>query len=282
MIAPSGKNEGNGRRSRHTRPWIAALCGLAVVSAAVVLAMVARGKKATCEGEGGEPPRSPAAMSPATTAADTADTVDTPPRQPAAESKRTLPPQRPHEVRDGMLMLSNGRLLPTNRLRRVSVQDRRPRFRYAIFDHPTDNELAAILTLKPGQSLVGGPIRHKDYKADFLKSIETPVVVHRDDPEDVREVKRAVIEARMLVKEAIDNGEDPARVVADAYEEARRLSLYRDDIRREVVNMAKEGDYTEEEVDDLIAAANKMLEAKGVEPMALGPIMKARLRTLKR
>lgn len=72
--------------------------------------------------------------------------------------------------------------------------------------------MVAILTLKPGLSLVGGPIRHKDYKADFLKLIETPVIVHKDDPEDVREVKRAVIEARMFVKEAIDNGEDPARM----------------------------------------------------------------------
>lgn len=277
MIVPSGKSKEGAKSLRSPRTWIVALCGLAVVSVAVAPAIISRGGKVADEGGGA--PRKTDAMSPARPSADTAVT---PPRQTAAKSKEPLPPQRPHEVRDGMLMLSNGRLLPTNRLRKVSVQDRRPRFKYAIFDHPTDNELAAILTLKPGQSLVGGPVRHRDYKADFLKSIETPIIVHGDDPEDVQEVKRAVVEARMLVKEAIDNGEDPARVVADAYEEARRLSLYRDDIRREVMDMAKEGDYTEAEIDDLIAAANKMLEAKGVEPMNLGPIMKARLRTLKR
>ena len=193
-----------------------------------------------------------------------------------------LPPQKPHEVRDGMLMLSNGELLPTNKLRKVSIEDRKPRFKYAIFDHSTDNELAAILTLRPGQSLIGGPIRRKDYKAEFLKSIETPVVVHKDDPEDVQEVKRAVIDARLLIKEAIDRGEDPAEIIKDAYEEAQKLALYKDDIRREVMNMAKDGDYTDQEVDDLIEAANKMLESKGIEPMNLGPVMKARLRTLKR
>lgn len=271
MIVPSGKSKEGAKSLRSPRTWIVALCGLAVVSVAVAPAIISRGGKVADEGGG-----RPAKPTPC-------PRRDRPPtRQTAAKSKEPLPPQRPHEVRDGMLMLSNGRLLPTNRLRKVSVQDRRPRFKYAIFDHPTDNELAAILTLKPGQSLVGGPVRHRDYKADFLKSIETPIIVHGDDPEDVQEVKRAVVEARMLVKEAIDNGEDPARVVADAYEEARRLSLYRDDIRREVMDMAKEGDYTEAEIDDLIAAANKMLEAKGVEPMNLGPIMKARLRTLKR
>lgn len=193
-----------------------------------------------------------------------------------------LPPQKPHEVRDGMLMLSNGELLPTNKLRKVSIEDRKPRFKYAIFDHSTDNELAAILTLRPGQSLIGGPIRRKDYKAEFLKSIETPVVVHKDDPEDVQEVKRAVIDARLLIKEAIDRGEDPAEIIKEAYEEAQKLALYKDDIRREVMNMAKDGDYTDQEVDDLIEAANKMLESKGIEPMNLGPVMKARLRTLKR
>lgn len=193
-----------------------------------------------------------------------------------------LPPQKPHEVRDGMLMLSNGELLPTNKLRKVSIEDRKPRFKYAIFEHSTDNELAAILTLRPGQSLIGGPIRRGDYKAEFLKSIETPVVVHKDDPEDVQEVKRAVIDARLLIKEAIDRGEDPAEIIKEAYEEAQKLALYKDDIRREVMNMAKDGDYTDQEVDDLIEAANKMLESKGIEPMNLGPVMKARLRTLKR
>ena len=193
-----------------------------------------------------------------------------------------LPPQKPHEVRDGMLMLSNGELLPTNKLRKVSIEDRKPRFKYAIFDHSTDNELAAILTLRPGQSLIGGPIRRGDYKAEFLKSIETPIVVHKDDPEDVQEVKRAVIDARLLIKEAIDRGEDPAEIIKEAYEEAQKLALYKDDIRREVMNMAKDGDYTDQEVDDLIEAANKMLESKGIEPMNLGPVMKARLRTLKR
>ena len=198
------------------------------------------------------------------------------------EPEEPLPPQKPHEVRDGMLMLSNGQLLPTNKLRKVSIADRKPRFKYAIFDHPTDNELAAILTLKPGQTLIGGPIRHKDYKADFLKSIETPVIVRKDDPADVQEVKRAVIEARLLIKEAIDRGEDPADVIKEAYAEAQKLAVYKDDIRREVLNMAKDGDYTEAEIDDLVAAANKMLAEKGIAPMNLGPIMKARLKVLKR
>ena len=200
----------------------------------------------------------------------------------AEDADKPLPPQRPHEVRDGMLMLSNGQLLPTNKLRKVSIEDRKPRFKYAIFDHSTDNELAAILTLRPGQSLIGGPIRRGDYKAEFLKSIETPIVVHKDDPEDLQEVKRAVIDARLLIKEAIDRGEDPVEIIKEAYEEAQKLALYKDDIRREVMNMAKDGDYTDQEVDDLIEAANKMLESKGIEPMNLGPVMKARLRTLKR
>ena len=197
------------------------------------------------------------------------------------EQSKPLPPHKPHEVRNGMLMLSNGQLLPTNKLRKVSVADRKPRFKYAIFEHSTDNELAAIMTLTPGQALIGGPIRRMDYKGEFLKSIETPIIVHNDDPEDVQEVKRAVIEARLLIKDAIDKGEDPADIISEAYEEAQKLALYKEDIRKEVMNMAKEDDYTEEEVDDLIASANILLEAKGIEPISLGPIMKARLRTLK-
>ena len=194
---------------------------------------------------------------------------------------KPLPPQKPHEVRDGMLMLSNGELLPTNKLRKVSIEDRKPRFKYAIFDHPTDNELAAILTLKPGQALIGGPIRHNNYKEDFLKSIETPIIISADDPDDVKDVKRAVINARMALKDAIDAGEDPAEIIRESYEEAQKLSLYKEDVQREISSMVKDGDYTDEEVDDIIAAANVILETKGIAPMNIGPVIKARLRTLK-
>jgi len=276
MIAPSKDNIAPAQKLRLGRSWIVALGILAVVGIAVVAIVLLRGNKdATLSGAES---RKPAKVSPVKPSiAPTKPKTDTPTVRPDAP----LPPQKPHEVRDGMLMLSNGQLLPTNKLRKVSIADRQPRFKYAVFDHPTDNELAAILTLRPGQALIGGPIRHKDYKADFLKSLETPVIVRKDDPEDVQEVKRAVIEARMLIKEAIDNGEDPADVVKNAYQEAQKLALYKDDLRRQVLSMAKKGDYTEAEIDDLVAAANKMLEAKGIEPMKLGPIMKTRLKVLK-
>ena len=193
-----------------------------------------------------------------------------------------LPPQKPHEVRDGMLMLSNGTLIPTNKIRKVSIADRKPRFKYAIFKHSTDNELAAIITLKPGEALIGGPIRRKNYKVDFLKSIETPVIINENDPEDVKDVKRAVIDARRIIKDAIDRGEDPAIIIKDAYDEAQKFALYKDDLRREIIKSAKEGDYTEEELNDLIKAANVMLTSKGIVPITLGPIMRSRLKTLKR
>lgn len=50
----------------------------------------------------------------------------------------------------------------------------------------------------------------------------------------------------------------------------------------EFVNMvATEGDYTDKDIDDLIGAANKMLESKGIAPMNLGPIAKTRLKIKK-
>lgn len=284
MIAPK-KDENKGRATRRGRagaqkPWrMWALIGgvaVAMVALVVFLMISDSGARDGGQDDGNDKTRLIDQVEPAA-----ALRGETEPSE-AEDADKPLPPQRPHEVRDGMLMLSNGELLPTNKLRKVSIEDRKPRFQYAIFDHATDNELAAILTLKPGQALIGGPIRHKDYTADFMKSIETPIVVHSDDPEDVQEVKRAVIEARLMIKDAIDAGEDPVEIIKNAYEEAQKLALYKDDIRREVMNMAKDGDYTEDEVDDLIDAANKMLESKGIAPIQLGPVMKARLRTLKR
>lgn len=273
MIAPSASTSTKNKPQRLTPKYLILLSVVALaVIASLIICLRYKPTQGTVESK----------QHKSTSIATSKTSHDNPMAYVRQKVEQPIPPQKPHEVRDGMLMLSNGKLLPTNKLRKVSIEDRKPRFQYAIFDHSTDNELAAILTLRPGQALIGGPIRRKDYKSEFLKSIETPVIVHKDDPEDVQEVKRAVIEARLQIKEAIDNGEDPAKIINDAYQEAQRLALYKDDIRREVMNLAKEGDYSEAEVDDLIAAANKMLEAKGIEPMKLGPIMKARLKTLKR
>lgn len=188
-------------------------------------------------------------------------------------------PTKSFEVVNGMIMLSNGKIVPTNKIAKVHTRasDIR-RAKFAIFEHSTDNEFAALLTLPPGKSLIGGPIRHADYKADFLKSLETPIIIKQDDSDEDKELKRSVIEVRKEIKAAIDRGEDPVVIIKAAYEDAQKLEMYKQDIETQMRNIAKEGEYSDQDIEDLISASNRMLEEKGIAPMKLTPFAKERLR----
>ena len=195
---------------------------------------------------------------------------------------KPLSPQKIGEVRDGKVLLPDGTLHVRHGLKKVKAGLNR-RAPTSIFDHATDNEIAALISLKPGDSLIGGPLHHGGkYEEKFLKSLETPIIVTKDDSEEEKTLKRAVIEARKELKEALDRGEDIKKIVEESYKESAKLAAYKDEIRAQVNAMLKEGDYTDDDVKDLVAAANQMLESKGIAPIKLNPITRARLKKLKR
>ena len=149
-------------------------------------------------------------------------------------------PRKETEITNGWVRLPNGKMHKRNGLMKIKVSEWKNKSRYQIFDHYTDNEIATLLTLKPGESIIGGAVFPKDYEQRFLKSLETPIIVSKDDPEDIQEVKRAVIETRMQLKEALDNGEDIRKIMTEAYEESAKLAAYKDDIKSAFNELTKQ------------------------------------------
>lgn len=191
--------------------------------------------------------------------------------------------QKVGEERNGYVLLPSGRLHRRRGIRVVKPGGTDRSHPAAIFEHTTDNEFAVILTLKPGETLVGGPMHHGDsYEEAFRESLKTPIVVGENDPEDVRSLKRAVIETRFRMKEALDRGEDIGRIVKDAYVEAQKLALYKDALREQVNEAVRSEDMTDADIDDLTTAVNRALESRGIAPMRFGALTRARIRNLKK
>ena len=192
-------------------------------------------------------------------------------------------PTKAGEEVNGYVMLPNGKMHRRRGIRTVEPGGVDRSHPAAIFGHSTDNEFAVILTLQPGESLIGGPIRHgKNYEEMFRKSLETPIIVSKDDPDDVQALKRAVLETRLAMKDALDRGEDIKKIVDEAYVEAQKLSLYKETLREQINEAVRNGDMTDDDLDDLVSAANKMLESKGIAPMKFGALTRARIRNLKK
>lgn len=190
------------------------------------------------------------------------------------------PPQRVGEARDGKVLMPNGELRAikgevTNSTARIKAP-------YAIFRHSSENILAGLLVAEPGQGMVGTPRYNGVFTKNFLKSLEEPIVIENTDDEDAKALKRAVIEAKAELKAAYDRGEDIEQIILDSRKDLQQLAKVRENIKRDVIRIAHETAETEDDVNDLLKAANKMLEDNGIAPLDETPLTNVRLQLMKR
>lgn len=148
----------------------------------------------------------------------------------------------------------------------------RPKPSYAIFHHSCENLIAAYLTLTPGEGMIGSPVLGERFRQQFLKSLEEPIIVSKDDPPEVAQLKRDMIATKIDLKARMDEGEDICKIISDTHKEVQNLSRYKTMLQKEISDAAKNPDMTMDDVDDLIKAANIMLDEKGIAPITLGPI----------
>ena len=63
--------------------------------------------------------------------------------------------------------------------------DGNPTFKRSIFKNVAENEIARLVTLRPGDSMIGTRRYDERFESEFKKSLETPIIVSKDDsPED--------------------------------------------------------------------------------------------------
>ena len=186
------------------------------------------------------------------------------------EKPKERPPQKFGEVRDGKILLADGEL----RVVKGEVTNRTAAAKsaYAIFDHPAENIISGLLSIKPGQAIYGTPNYNGRFTESFLRSIKEPIIVKSDDSPEDKALKRAVIDAKIELKAAYDRGEDIEKIIYDSRAEMQRLAAVRRDLKLQTIKLAYENAQTPEDVDDFLAAANKMLDEKGLAPLEKEPL----------
>lgn len=148
---------------------------------------------------------------------------------------------------------------------------RKPRAKYRIFNHRSENEIAALLMSSPGASMIGRPNYH-GLTEDFMKSCEEPIIVSKDDDEYTKRLKEDMIQAKIEVRQRMADGETLEQIIEETRGEFRKLSEYKRTLTKEVMDMIKKDDVSAEDIDSFVDAANKMLEAKGISPMKISNI----------
>lgn len=137
----------------------------------------------------------------------------------------------------------------------------------AIFDHPAENTIATLVSLAPGEGIVGSPECDGEFTKSFLESLKTPIIPTTDDPDHIKELKKAVNKAKIELKAAYDRGEDIEKIIADTYTEFQKLEQYKLDIESDVLDSNEDETKSDEDAEDFLKAANMLLESKGIEPL---------------
>lgn len=269
------------RQSRHipsggrvpTHPYRGIVAGLIVVACAVAVWLW------LSSGETGRiPPASPVEKN--------SSAISSPPRIPSPKKDATagIPaPEKPK--RFWQLPTTNGLTEAQQHIWKVknrpppgitnntSLFEAKPK--YAIFNHDSENTIAAYLTITPGQTLVGSPTYDKKFIEDFLKSLEEPIIATKDDDPETAALKRVMNETKIELKARYDAGEDIGKILEQTHEELRQLSQYKMQIEDILKETIRSGDLTEKDFDLAIEAANKMLDEKGIAPMEFGPVSRS-------
>jgi len=198
------------------------------------------------------------------------------PVEPKEEKPKPLPPQRIGETRDGKVLLPDGTLhtvkgVITSGVARVSLIDR-------TFKHDTDCMLAHLLVVEPGEGFVGDSESiYSGFEKEFLKTLDDPIVYDKDDSDYVKELKMGVQAMRQELKDIRANGESIEKALIETRDQLQQLGLYRQELEQQVLAMSEDG-MSQQDYDDLVAAANKMLEERGSKPLELPSAVKHAVR----
>ena len=150
-----------------------------------------------------------------------------------------------------------------------------------IFPHNSENMIANLLRIEPGQGVFGNRT-YKGFAKDFLESLKVPIIPTKDDDEWTRQLKRDVNEAKIELKAAYDRGEDIEEMMRNTREEYKKLAAVKRELEAEVNRMIRAKGVTADDVDDITAAANRMLAEKGIAPIKANPIVKKKLEAMKK
>ena len=127
--------------------------------------------------------------------------------------------------------------------------------------YSSERDIARLILFKPGQLFL--PVRlGKRFTDDFKASLNEEILILETDSDEDKEIKRAVIEGKRILKEAMDRGEDVVKIMENEQKELEHLAQYRDQLERDLRQIKRTG--TPEEVEEFVNAANKLMKEYGI------------------
>ena len=153
--------------------------------------------------------------------------------------------------------------------------------RYArkpVFDNASDDRLAMAVSGNGMQSIPPIPMGATS-EQEFLESLKKPIVIEADDPENVKQVKMAVIEARAQMKQLMDNGMSYREALAEHQRLVNENVDARNKCMAELKSLVDAGD--REGAESYMKTMNAAFEQMGIPALTM-PMSREELNAARR
>jgi len=186
---------------------------------------------------------------------------------------KPLPPQRVGEVRNGKLLMLSGELRTVKGVITSSVY--KTSIVHQTFKRAANQQIASILMIEPGNGMLGSSEElFEGFGERFDESLKEEIKITPEDSDLQRELKQAVLDARNDLIARRNKGEDVAQIMIDTRNQLMELGTYKDDLEKQVERLSSDGNMSDEDYEELLKAANVMLEERGAKPFELPSVVK--------
>lgn len=136
--------------------------------------------------------------------------------------------------------------------------------KYKIFAHTSERHIAALLSVRPGTWMLRPPVYDNQFDQDFAQSMAERIEITKEDTDEQRALKNAVIETKKEFAQRMKQGETPSDIMNAAAQELYELGQFRRDLELEIAKVRRDPEASDDDYTLLVEAANKMLDSKGL------------------
>ena len=155
------------------------------------------------------------------------------------------------------------------------------RSKYHYLKRSSEREIASVLNIQPGKWMMRAVTFGDKFDKDLAAALGEKIEFEEGDSDEVKAVKQAVIDTKRDLAERIAQGETASEIMNVTVKELYTLGQYRRSLEEQVGKIRRNAEYTDDDVRDVVNAANKMLKDKGLPPLRM-PNMFLRHASLKR
>ena len=189
------------------------------------------------------------------------------PREPTEEEKRQAKIKYFEDAFRGREMPQAIKTIVTN-LKHPPQGEVVFRVEFPFVNHVAERKLANLMSSPPGTFVLRRPDFGADFDQDFMNALVDKLVPEPGDSEEVKEVKAGIEAAKKELAELCrKEGKKPSEIMNEFANSLYDLGQFQRNIEKELDGIYADNQISDDEVKDFCAAANKMLEEKGLDPI---------------